>query len=335
MSSISNVNPNIKHYADGIENEHNKAEFFQAYGAFMRLRDIVAKSMIDMACQLHLIRKLLPNEMFFDFADDILGLKRSSVFNYIKVYDGALKLFNNSDRLDYETAGKLSLKAYRIIDKIDDDALLTDIRKLVENSGDSINLDQIRTLIDSRNNEIELQLAEAIADAESLKTTLEAERSAHAEALQQKEFVILQQKNQLVDLDRVSAKLNEQKHLLEKEIQKLRKQPPKVITKEVPVLPAEFTKLEDALSHLDKLLQIKKEQVESLDKQLAEKHQQFELLDKQHVMLEPLIKELESITSKWSDIQLYALTDDVRIRSHIQQYGQVLIRFGQFLLGKT
>ena len=63
-------------------------------------------------------------------------MSQRNTFRYLKVYEIALKFFSENGRLDYESASKLSLKAYQMIGDTDNDELVTDIRELVANSGD-------------------------------------------------------------------------------------------------------------------------------------------------------------------------------------------------------
>ena len=100
MQNLTSHNQNIQQYASYIEGDQNKAQFYQAYGAFIHLRDVVAKNMIDMAYQLHRMKQLLPKDRFSDFANNVLGMSQRNTYRYLKVYEIALKFFSENDRLD-------------------------------------------------------------------------------------------------------------------------------------------------------------------------------------------------------------------------------------------
>ena len=332
MQNLTNPNnsSNVKEYARYVNGDH-QAQFYQAYGAFIHLRNVVAKNMIDMAYQLHVMKQLLPKDRFFDFTSNVLGMSQRNTFRYLKVYEIALKFFSENGRLDYESDSKLSLRAYQMIGDADNDELVTDIRELVANSGDRVDLSKIRTLVETRNNKTELKLAETIADVENLRRQLETERSEHSHEMQQKDFVILQQKNRLTERDSFSSNLNEQKPLLERENQELRNRPPNVITREVAVLPAEFASLEQAIESMNNLLETKKEQANSLDSQLTAMRQKIEESKEKHDIFVQCIAQLESVIAKWPEMYVRTLSSDPDIRQLVKQYAQTMIDFGQFI----
>ena len=215
--------------------------------------------------------------------------------------------------------------------RLDNDELVTDIRELVANSGDRVDLSKIRTLVETRNNKTELKLAETIADVENLRRQLETERSEHSKEIQQKDFVILQQKSKLTELDSFSSNLNEQKRLLERENQELRDRPPSVITREVAVLPAEFASLEQAIESMNSLLETKREQANSLDNQLTAMRQKIEESKEKHDIFVQCIAQLESVIDKWPHMYVRTLSSDPDIRQLVKQYAQTMIDFGQFI----